>query len=144
MLWRIFKILLTIIVLLFSAAIIWIAKPGDNVGMVIATFLLLGAIAMWLDYRKSPALAFGGVILTLLSACFAYRIATGGTAFPQHCSGHGSLLCELENLLYVLGGPVAAAIPWALVSGGFLYASCRTFRRWRNSKRSDMAKIPKG
>jgi hypothetical protein len=135
---------LTIIVLLFAAAIIWTAKPGDNAGMVIATFLLLGAIAMWLDYRKPPALAFGGVILTLLSACFAYRTATGGTAFPQNCSGRGSLLCELENLLYALGGPVAAAIPWALAFGGFLYASCRIFRRWRNSKRNDITKISKG
>jgi hypothetical protein len=137
--WRLSRFYWTLIFLLFVCVIVSIDRPDSIEIWGLAGSHYLGVAAMWLigDYKNPLALASANTMLALLLAYQTYRVATFSL---HHCSG--AWLCELQNLLYALGGPVAAAIPWSLLSGGLLYASCRTFKRWCNSGRSGTTAIP--
>jgi hypothetical protein len=55
----------------------------------------------------------------------ASRPFTKANDFPLNCAGRYRLWCEVENLLFSLGGPPLAALPFAVLGIGVLAFSLR-------------------
>jgi hypothetical protein len=135
-LWNIFKTLLSIFMLGVAAFLLYAEyrKPGGL--MVLVFVLVLFTSILWIDYTKptraGAVLAFlFGIGLCLL----AYRILGGDAPFPKNCStSRGTLLCNLDNALYSVGGRPAASIP-SLVGAFFIFRlALKIFQRSRAIK----------
>lgn len=136
MLWRIFKFLLSMVCFLFATLLaVFGTKSNPAFEMYIAAgvFVFFAAI-LWIDTTKpSRALGLAGMVVSFGIFMLAFSEATGHDLYPKQCHGRGILICELENLLFAVGGYPAAAIP------GFLFAifvfnlSLTTFNRARRS-----------
>jgi hypothetical protein len=146
MVWRILRFCWTLIFLFFVLAIVSSARPGGmEIWWVLAAIQCPGMATLWLDGDYKNPLIFVSVntLLALSLAYWTYRVAIGDVYFfPLHCKG--DVVCELQDLLHALGGPIASALPWALLSGGLLFASYRAFRQWRNPGCDDTTIPPNG
>ena len=131
--WRVFKYCLSALLLLLAGllAAIYFGRP-DSAGMLgFVAVLIFFTAALWVNYTKpSRALGLAGIVLAFGIAAIAVDTLTASTPYPRECSGR-RLLCELQNLLYAMGGRPAAAAPWFLAAIGVLYGSYVAFRRSR-------------
>lgn len=135
MLWRIFKFLLSTVCLLFAMLLVIFATKSNS-GFdtyVMAGIFLFFATILWIDTTKpSRALGMAGMVIGFGLLIMAFSDATGHDPYPKQCTGRGSLVCELKNLLFAVGGYPAAATP------GFLFAiyvfnfSITAFKRANN------------
>lgn len=97
----------------------------------IAAGLLFIAALPWVDFTSpNRALGLASFVFALGLGLLAWQDAFGTAAsWPKSCGGRGSLICELRNLLWLIGGPVLAALPWAMLSLLLLWAGLRLVKR---------------
>jgi len=112
----------------FLALVAW--RGGDPSGLLLTGVLLAMTAILWIDWQR-PTRA-GAMIVQLFAlgaALYATHRLLDAEAMPKACRGRGRSLCVLENLLYDIGGPVLAALPWFLVAGGLFALAVRISRR---------------
>ena len=135
MLWQSFKLLLSSLLLSGVVFIGWVlfTRAFDPALLGVASVLLFFAAWPWVDHmRPSRALSLVGLVFSLGAGFVASRTLVGDLAYPRACHGRGRSFCELENLLYELGGPSLAAAPMAAFSLVFFVISCRALIRMRS------------
>jgi hypothetical protein len=132
--WRAFKFCFSGLLLLLAGliAFAYFGKPDSADMWGFFGFLIFSAAAPWVNYTKpSRAISLAGVVFAFGVVFIAVGVLTGSTPYPRECSGRGTLLCELLNLLYTMGGRPAAAAPWFLMALAVLYGSYVAFKRAR-------------
>jgi hypothetical protein len=125
--WRSLKGLLCLLLLVLAASAAW--SPGASIGadgLGMAVFFLILAALLWMDWKRlEPALPFigmgAGIVLVLGSPHLA-ALSAGTTS----CKA----LCGLSLLLSEIGGPLLAALPYALLGLVAIFFGARAlFRR---------------
>ncbi len=132
--WRALKYIFSGLLLLLAGllAAAYFGKPNSTEMWGFIAVLIFFAAAPWVDYTKpSRALGLTGIVFSFGVTFVAVSVLTGITPYPRECSGRGTLLCELLNLLYTLGGRPAAAAPWFLAAIAVLCGSYVAFKRAR-------------
>lgn len=131
-LWFGLKALLSALLLLGAsilALFVW-RVPGQFAFLGLAAVFLLFAALPWVDFtRPNRALGLVLILFALGMGLLAWQDAHEVAAWPKSCSGRGSAICGLKNLLWMAGGPVLAALPWALLAAVLLVAGARVLRR---------------
>lgn len=107
--------------LLAAALALAVARPAaldGRTGLAFVSLLVFASVAPWLGPHAGDR-AWGALAaaFALSSALLAWH--TVHDAFPRACSGRQAPWCRLGNLLHDVGGPVLAALPWALVALAF-------------------------
>ena len=92
--------------------------------LVLASVFLFLAAVPWMKFDgPSRGLGLVGIMLSfglLFSASYPF---THPDKFPVTCKGKGQLSCEVVNLLFSLGGPTLAALPYGVPGLGLLAVS---------------------
>ena len=89
-----------------------------------AAFLFLAALP-WLDFtRPSRGLSLAGVMFAFGLLFVASRPFSKAAEYPLNCTTQ-RLWCEIENLLFTIGGAPLAALPFTALGLGVLALSLR-------------------
>jgi hypothetical protein len=133
-LWTAFKLLLSL-ALVAAPTALFVAAPSalqDPAFIGVAALLVFFAALPWVSFAEpNRALALSGVVASFGLGFIAVHIASA--EFPRHCSGRRRLFCELENLLFSVGGENLAAAPWAAAAALLFIGSTVLLRRLRHS-----------
>lgn len=127
MIWKLFKGVLSAVLVAIAAVFLWIAatRRFDPWVLGIASLLLFTAAMPWVNILKpSRALGLVGIMLSLLVLGIAVTNILTPERFPLNCSARRSF-CYVENLLYEVGGSMFAAAPFLLLGTFMLLASLR-------------------
>jgi hypothetical protein len=134
MIWKTIKLLLSLIC--FAIAVILtlaaLNEPYHFEVLGIASFCLFLATILWVDFTKPSrahgliAIFFGTVFLVIGITTFA-----GYGTYPRQCSGRKQGWCELDNLLYFVGGHPAVALPWLILAGFVFYGAIKLFKLFK-------------
>lgn len=138
LLWRGFKLLLSASLLAVAAILCWllISRQFDAGVLAIASVLLFFAAWPWVEHKRpNRAMALVGMVFAIAIAFIATNVYVGETPFPRPCRGRGVLLCEMQNLLFWLGGPKLAAAPFAALAAIVLGISVWALVRFRRFAR---------
>jgi hypothetical protein len=133
-LWVAFKVVLSAVLVLLAALLIsaYFSGAASLAMLGFAGIFTFMASVLWIDYRRpSRTLGLAGIVVAAGIGFLAVRVLDGSTTFPQACHGRGSLLCELQNVLYRFGGRPAASLPWLIVAVVVFYAALGAFKRGR-------------
>ncbi|MDC6166889.1 hypothetical protein [Paucibacter sp. XJ19-41] len=130
--WPGFKLLLSLSLLAALLAFI-VAAPqalADPSVWGLSSILLVMAALPWVDFeRPNRALGLSGLVFGLGVGFAAWQTAFGVTEWPRACRGRSSLICELQNLLWLAGGPTLAALPLLVVAVALFWGGARLVRR---------------
>ena len=133
--WRLTKLAVTG-VLLTLVGFIFVSDPRAglghrDIGFGFVVFFL--AILPWVDFsRASRALGLVGVMFSLGAFFVAWETASGARTYPQSCIRR-RLLCDVDNLLYAIGGASFPALAFAATGVFLLWVSCR-FLLWQRHR----------
>jgi len=84
----------------------------DTSTLILASFLIFLATTPWINRNSANRpLGLATIFLSFAGFYHSYLIIKGQILFPSHCWGRRSYLCELETLLFDLGGEYLAATP---------------------------------
>jgi len=134
MIWRAFKFVFSAVLLLLAGlfATVYLSTSADPGMLGFASFLVFFAAALWIDYTNpSRTLGLAAIVFALGIGFLAVGVLDGTMPYLKECHGRGRLLCELQNLLYRIGGRPAAAVPWFVLAAAVLYGSYVAFKRAR-------------
>ncbi len=133
--WLIVKSVVSLASLLVAAllGLLFFHRPeADFLGFA-GAFLFLAALP-WLNYQHpSRALSLAGVVFSFGLIAVASRPFTNANEYPRSCIGQ-RLWCDVENLLFMLGGPPLAALPFGVLGIGLLGLSLRAVWRYRGAR----------
>ncbi len=127
-LWLAFKLLLSTTLVAAPITLLVVAPQAlsDPVFIGISAMLLFFAALPWLNFTApNRGLALAGIVFSLGASFLAARTALGSVQFPRQCSGRGVVYCEIENLLFAVGGEYLAAAPFALFAALLFAGSIR-------------------
>lgn len=129
--WRIVKALVSVATAAVSALllVLFIAKPSDYGLLATAAVFLFMTVLPWINFTKpSRTLGLAGVVFSFLLLFVSSRPFEKASQYPLTCSGRRTW-CEIENLLFQVGGAPLAAMPFALLGVSVLFVSVRTISR---------------
>jgi hypothetical protein len=136
--WVAFKILLSL-GLVAAPIVLLVAAPNavmEPLFIGISSMLLFFAAVLWLDFSTpNRAVGLAGIVFSIWIGLLAARSALGYVEFPRPCTGRGRIFCEIENLLFQVGGEYLAAAPFGLLALVILRLSVRTVCRTLGSHR---------
>jgi len=115
--WIGFKLLLSISLIAAPCALLLAAPQAltDPIFIGLAAFLVFFAALPWVNFAKpGRSLGLAGIFFGIGIAVLSIQTAAGAVSLPRACGGRYSFLCELENLLLLLGGELLAATPLAI------------------------------
>ncbi|MDB5898688.1 MAG: hypothetical protein JWP41_2290 [Ramlibacter sp.] len=117
--WVIFKLLLSVALVAIPIAL-FVAAPRallEPAFVGLSAMLVFFAAILWVDFtRPNRALGLAAIVISIGIALLGARTALGYVQFPQPCSGRGRLFCEIENLLFLIGGEFLAAAPFGVLA----------------------------
>ena len=132
--WIAFKLLLSATLVgapiaLFYAAPEALVKP-EFIG--ISAVLLFFAALPWVSFEApNRSLGLSCLVFSIGVGFVAFQTAFGSISFPRPCTNRRALLCEVENLLFNVGGKTLAALPFALLAALMLVAGVVIIARSR-------------
>lgn len=135
LMWTAFKLALSLALVAAPCAFLLAAPAawGDPLFIGVAALLLFFAALPWVKFeRGGRSVALAGIVFALGIAFAAWQVATRQAGYPQSCRGRRALFCEIENLLYAIGGPLLAAMPYALMASALLLLCIRALVRSRH------------
>jgi hypothetical protein len=113
--------------------VLFTQRPQDAGLLGMAAVFLFLSVLPWIKLNQpSRQVALTGVVLSFGLLFVAARPFVEPEKFPRSCGGQRAW-CELENLLFSLGGPPLAALPFGLVGLGALVASLRALWKYRRT-----------
>jgi hypothetical protein len=108
------------------------AQKIEATPLVLASVFLFLAAVPWMKFDgPSRGLGLVGVMLAFDLLFIASYPFTHPDKFPVTCKGKGQLSCEVVNLLFSLGGPTLAALPYGVPGLGLLAVSLIMVWRFR-------------
>jgi hypothetical protein len=113
--WQLFKSILSIIML-------GLAALAFKDSMILGSVFALLAIAIWIDYSNleiNPKMI--GLIFSFMFTANGFNLLKSDTLYPMVCKGRGRLLCDLENMLFALGGVRLIAMFYFVFALAFFY-----------------------
>ena len=131
-LWHLVKTAVSLVSASFAGVIclLYAHKPEPALLASAAAFLFLAALP-WLNLeRPSRGLGLAGIMFSFGLFLVASRPFTKANEYPLACVGR-RVWCEFENLLFLVGGPSLASLPFAALGIGLLAFSLRTVWRLR-------------
>jgi hypothetical protein len=132
--WSIVKATVSLVSGAFAAilALLFAHQPeSPGILAAAAAFLFLTALP-WLDLsRPSRGLSLAGVVLAFGLLLVASRPFAKAAEYPLHCTTR-RLWCEVENLLFAIGGAPLAALPFGVLGFGLLAFSLRAVWQHRH------------
>ena len=131
-LWPVVKVAVSLVSLSFATVIglLYAHKPEAALLAGAAAFLFLAALP-WVNLeRPSRALGLAGIMFSFGLLLVASRPFTKANEYPLACVGRRAW-CEVENFLFLLGGPPLASLPFAVLGIGLLAFSLRAVWRLR-------------
>jgi hypothetical protein len=133
--WSIVKAVVSLASVSFAALLgqMFSHRPEASILGGAAAFLFLAALP-WLNFQHpSRALSLAGVVFSLGLLSVASRPFTNATEYPRSCIRQ-RLSCDVENLLFMLGGPPLAALPFGVLGMGLLGLSLHAVWRHRRTR----------
>ncbi len=134
-LWPVVKAAVSLVSVSFAAilGLLFAHQPEAGLLAGAAAFLFLAALP-WLNLeRPSRGLGLAGVMFSFGLLLVASRPFTKANEYPLACVRR-RVWCEVENLLFLLGGPPLAALPFAVLGIGLLAFSLRAVWRLRQQR----------
>ena len=131
-LWPVVKFIVSVASLSFAAllGLLFVHKQDAGALGGAAAFLFLAALP-WLKVdQPSRALSLAGIVFSFGLLFVASRPFSQAGEYPLSCVGRRSW-CDVENFLFLLGGPPLAALPFACMGLGLLAFSARAVWRQR-------------
>ena len=131
-LWPVVKAAVSLVSASFAAVIglLYAHQPEAALLAGAAAFLFLAALP-WLNLeRPSRGLSLAGIMFSFGLFLVASRPFTNANEYPLACVGR-RVWCEVENLLFLLGGPPLASLPFVVLGIGLLAFSLRAVWRLR-------------
>lgn len=105
------------------------ALADPNVWGLSSILLLLAALP-WVDSeRPSRVLGLCSIVFGLGAGWAAWQTAFGATEWSRACGGRSNLLCELQNLRWLAGGPTLAVLRLLAIAFALFWGGAR-FVRW--------------
>jgi hypothetical protein len=132
--WQVIKALVSALAAAVAALLLamFVAKRSDYGLLAVASAFLFLAALPWVNLSKPGRhLGLVGVVLSFALLLVSSRPFEKAAMYPLPCTGRRGW-CELENLLFQIGGAHLAALPFAILGVGLLLVSIRTV--WRHSK----------
>jgi hypothetical protein len=128
--WSVVKAIVSLASLSFAAllGLMFVHEREAGTLGLASAFLFLAALP-WLKLEQpSRALSLAGIVFSFGVLFVASRPFSKAGEYPLSCVGRRSW-CDVENLLFLLGGPPLAALPFATLGLGLLAFSLRAV--WR-------------
>lgn len=118
--WFAFKLLLSA-ALVAAPIVFFVAAPRaifDPAFVAVSAVMLFFAALPWVDFAApNRAFALAGMVFSMGMAFLAGQTAFGSVQFPRLCTGRRAAFCEMENMLFLVGGKYLAAMPFAVLAG---------------------------
>lgn len=130
-LWIGLKALLSLALLAVATGLLFLFAHQSQAYSLIGTASVALFLAALLWVRFEPGrreLALAGVVASLGLIFLSAETALGSRAYPHGCSIR-KVWCELDNLLYAVGGPALAAAPFFVAGLVLLFFSGRAALR---------------
>jgi hypothetical protein len=131
-LWTVVKAAVSLVSASFAAVIgLLYAHQPEAALLAGAGVLVFLAALPWVNLqRPSRGLGLAGIMFSFGLFLVASRPFTKANEYPLDCVRR-RIWCEVENLLFLLGGPPLASLPFAVLGIGLLAFSLRAVWRLR-------------
>ncbi|NOS74937.1 MAG: hypothetical protein HOP36_10465 [Methyloglobulus sp.] len=123
-----YKVILSIM----SAGAAWLAIKNNLSYLGLYYSFLTLIFILFIDYSKIDQKLGWGIFISACSVSSALSVLGDEMSFPKICKGRGRILCEIENLLFSIGGVYAVATFYFLV-GIILFRAIR-YSKYNNQK----------
>ncbi|MCL2636413.1 MAG: hypothetical protein FWD50_07310 [Betaproteobacteria bacterium] len=117
--WLAFKFVLSVLLVAAPLALFVVAPRAINEPMFLglSAALLYFAALPWVNFTTpNRGLALAGIVFSSAPVFVAAQTVTGNLSFPRQCLWPGAMLCDIDNLLFAVGGEYLAAAPFAILA----------------------------
>ncbi|MCV2362972.1 hypothetical protein LNV23_05835 [Paucibacter sp. DJ1R-11] len=98
----------------------------DPIFIGLSSLLVFFAALPWVNFAlPGRSLGLAGVFFAIGIAALGIQTAAGAVSLQHACGRRYSVLCELDKLLFLLGGELLAATPFATCALFLLAGSVR-------------------